>query len=112
MSEYISETSSALLEVLTRKTKTMSDKQKTPTQYLTERAPELRSNDSIAELCKSYCKKHNIPQSEVFSKMGDYWDNQPSVDGSITDMVRIWYLATMQLLDDEELDNLFEWFYK
>lgn len=88
----------------------MDTKQKTPTQYLTERAPHLRSNDSIQELCKDWCTKKNLPQSEVFSYIGEYWAAFPSFDGSITDMVRIWYLATLLLVFDDELDNLFEWF--
>lgn len=87
----------------------MSKNPVTPAQYLKDRAPELGTD--IAALLKAYAKKKNLPDSEIFSVVGDYWANQPSCDGSITDMVRIWYLCTSGLLNDEEIDDLHNWFF-
>jgi len=64
-----------------------------------------------ARLMRDYAKAKNIPQSEVFGVVAEYWNNQPSVDGSITDMVAIWFICTSGKLTEIEIDKLFEWFY-
>ena len=81
----------------------------TPKQYLQERMPFLHTD--IASLMREYSRKKNIPQSEVFGIMGKYWDNQPSVDGSATLMAQIWFCAAMNVVNDEELNGIFDWFY-